>query len=63
MAALSNSIFVIWAKPVFQSPGLIEDFPAGGGLVSDSDSKTVDNFHYGRFGSVHGWVQQSERLL
>ena len=43
MAAQSNSSFVIWANSTFQYPGLMEDFSAGGGSVSDSSSKTVDN--------------------
>ena len=43
MAGQSDSSFVVRAKTVFQSPGMMEDFPARGGSVSASNSKTVDN--------------------
>ena len=43
MAAQSDSSFVIQAKTAYQSTGFMEDFIAGGVLVSTSHSKTVDN--------------------
>ena len=45
MDAQSDSIFVIRAKTAFKSPGLMEDFPAGGGggSVYTYSSETLDN--------------------
>ena len=43
MAAQSDSSFVIMAKTAFQYPGLLEVFQQGGGSVSATSSKIVDN--------------------
>ena len=39
----SDSRFVTRAKIVFQFPGLMDSFSAGGGSVSASSSETMDN--------------------
>ena len=43
MDARFESNFLIRDKTAFQSTGLMEDFTAGGGSVSASNSKIVDN--------------------
>ena len=43
MDARSESNFLIRDKTAFQSTGLMEDFTAGGGSVSASNSEIVDN--------------------